>query len=62
VPDRQPSEFARHIRDIIDNPVLANQMSYEAATRARRYTWSFAGARLRRVYADLVARDRVECR
>jgi NADH-quinone oxidoreductase subunit F len=55
-------EFAHHIRTIIENPVLANQMSYEAAMRARRYTWSFAGARLRRVYADLAARDRVECR
>jgi D-inositol-3-phosphate glycosyltransferase len=62
VADRQPEDFARYITEIIDNPVLANQMSYEAAKRARRYTWSFAGARLRRVYADLVARDRVECR
>jgi len=62
VTDRRPDEFAHHIRTIIENPVLANQMSYEAAMRARRYTWSFAGARLRRVYADLAARDRVECR
>jgi D-inositol-3-phosphate glycosyltransferase len=62
VADRQPEDFARYINDILDNPVLANQMSYEAAMGARRYTWSFAGARLRRVYADLVARDRVECR
>ncbi len=62
VTERDPNEFARHVRAILDNPVLANQMSYEAAIRARRYTWSFAGARLRRVYADLAARDRVECR
>lgn len=62
VADRQPEQFARYINDILDNPVLANQMSYEAALRARRYTWSFAGARLRRAYADLVARDRVVCR
>ena len=62
VADRQPDQFARYISDILDNPVLANQMSYEAAVRARRYTWSFAGARLRRVYADLAARDRVVCR
>jgi hypothetical protein len=36
-------------------------MSHAAAERARGYTWAFAAARLRRVYADLAARDRVVC-
>ena len=36
-------------------------MGAAAATRARRYTWSFAAARLRRVYADLINKARVEC-
>ena len=34
----------------------------EGAARARRYTWSIAAARLRRLYADLTARQLVECR
>jgi hypothetical protein len=33
-----------------------------AAARARLYTWSTTGARLRRLYGDLTARSLVECR
>ena len=36
-------------------------MSAAATTRARQYTWSFTAARLRRLYADLLARQRVSC-
>jgi hypothetical protein len=36
-------------------------MSVAAAERAKRYTWSFAAARLRRLYADLTARQLVVC-
>lgn len=62
VADRQPDVFARHIRDILDDPALAHRLSTAAASRARNYTWSFAGARLRRAYVDLTARDRVVCK
>lgn len=62
VADRQPDVFARHIADIIDDPALADRLSTSAAARARNYTWSFAAARLRRVYADITARDRVVCK
>lgn len=62
VADRQPDVFARHIRDILDDPALAHRLSIAAASRARNYTWSFAGARLRRAYVDLTARDRVVCK
>ncbi len=61
VADRQPDVFARHIAQILDDPALAARMSSAAAERARGYTWSFAAARLRRAYADLTSRDRVEC-
>lgn len=61
VPDRRPEVFARHIADLLDDPALAATMSRAAAARALNYTWSFAGARLRRAYGDLIARDRVEC-
>jgi hypothetical protein len=36
-------------------------MSVAAAARARRYTWSFAAARLRRLYADLSVDRLVAC-
>ena len=58
---RDPSMFADRIRRILDDPVLAASMSVRAAERARRYTWSFAAARLRRVYADLAVNELVAC-
>jgi D-inositol-3-phosphate glycosyltransferase len=62
VPDRNPDLFARHMATILDDSALASRMSFDAAERARGYTWSFAAARLRRAYADLTSRDRVVCK
>lgn len=62
VPDREPEMFARHIHEILDDSGLAGRLSAAAAQRARRYTWGFAAARLRRTYADLTSRDRVVCK
>ena len=59
---RDPSHFAARIRTILDDPTLAAAMSIRAADRARRYTWGFAAARLRRVYADLAVHELVACR
>ena len=42
-------------------PALAAEMGRRGAERARRYTWSFAAARLRRVYADLAIHELVAC-
>jgi len=61
VSGRDPSMFADRIRRILDDPALAASMSVRAAERARRYTWSFAAARLRRVYADLAVHELVAC-
>ncbi|MFM8871253.1 MAG: glycosyltransferase [Actinomycetota bacterium] len=61
VADRDPDVFACHVTDLVNQPVLARTLGINAAERARRYTWNFAAARLRRVYADLAARDRVMC-
>jgi D-inositol-3-phosphate glycosyltransferase len=61
VPDRSPARFAEHVADILDHPDRAAAMGRRAAQRAQRYTWAFAAARLRRVYADLAARDLVAC-
>jgi hypothetical protein len=40
---------------------LAREMSRNAVAGAMRYRWSMTAARLRRVYADLAARQLVEC-
>lgn len=61
VPDRDPLEFAGYVDRILEQPLLAADLGARGAERARRYTWSFAAARLRRLYADVVSRDRVEC-
>ena len=62
VADRDPSGFAAHAGRILGDNSFATAMSHAAAEKARGYTWAFAAARLRRVYADLTARDRVVCR
>ncbi|MEO6653592.1 MAG: glycosyltransferase [Ilumatobacteraceae bacterium] len=59
VPDRDPVLFAKAIEQILDEPLLAEAMSTASAARANRYTWGFAAARLRRLYADLPARQLV---
>jgi D-inositol-3-phosphate glycosyltransferase len=61
VAGRDPLQFAARIRTILDDPALAASMSIRAADRARRYTWGFAAARLRRVYADIAVHELVAC-
>ena len=54
VEGREPERFARAVSQLIDDPAGAAAMGAEASVRARRFTWSFTAARLRRLYADLV--------
>jgi D-inositol-3-phosphate glycosyltransferase len=61
VPDRDPAMFARYLREIIDHPAHAAALGRRGAERARRYTWSFSAARLRRLYVDIAAREPVLC-
>jgi len=61
VPGRDPTMFAARISAILDNPTLAAAMRLRSSERARRYTWSFAAARLRRTYADLAVHSLVSC-
>ena len=43
-----------YVNEILDDPACAPpRMGARGAERARRYTWSLAAARLRRLYADL---------
>lgn len=61
VEGRDPAAFARRAGLILSDRVLAAEMATKAADRARGYTWSSAGARLRRLYGDLTARQLVDC-
>jgi D-inositol-3-phosphate glycosyltransferase len=61
VEGRDPDAFAAYVSEILDNPRLAAEMSRNAAGRARQYRWSMTAARLRRLYADLSARQLVDC-
>ena len=61
VADRDPEMFAKYTAELLNNPALASAMSIVAAERGRRYTWSFAAARLRRVYTDITSRALVNC-
>ena len=49
-------------REGLDDPPARAAMSIAAEAGSRRYAWSMTAARLRRLYADLVARDPVSCR
>ena len=61
VEGRDPDEYAAHVAKILDDSVLSADMSAAGVLRARRYTWSFAAARLRRLYSDVTARELVAC-
>lgn len=61
IQERDPVLFAKAIAQILDEPALAASMSAAGAARARQYTWGFAAARLRRLYADLTVRQLVAC-
>ena len=61
VPERDPKLFAKELGRVLDDPGLAAQLGFAAAHRAHRYTWNFAAAKLRRIYADLTARQLVAC-
>ncbi|MGA7759910.1 MAG: glycosyltransferase [Ilumatobacteraceae bacterium] len=58
---RDPTPYARAVAEILGDDGLRASMGAAAVERARRYTWSFAAARLRRLYADLTVRERVTC-
>jgi D-inositol-3-phosphate glycosyltransferase len=64
VDGRQPERYVRAIEQVLDDPAGAAAMGAAAAVRARRFTWSFTAARLRRLYTDLASRpahDLVAC-
>ncbi len=61
VEDRHPRAYADRVAEVLDDPDLAACLGSAAAARAGGYTWSTTAARLRRLYADLTARQLVQC-
>jgi D-inositol-3-phosphate glycosyltransferase len=61
VDGRDPADFAVCVSKILDDPALGAAFADAAARRARRYTWSIAAGRLRRLYTDLTSRQLVDC-
>jgi D-inositol-3-phosphate glycosyltransferase len=62
VEGRDPVDYAAAVAAVLGDARLAGDLSAGAAERARRYTWSMAAARLRRLYADVTADALVQCR
>ncbi len=58
---RDPADYAVAVASLLDDPQRRARMGAAAVDRARSYTWSFAAARLRRLYADLTVRELVAC-
>lgn len=61
VDGRDPMDFAGPVSLLVSDPELRAVMSANAEARSRRYAWSITAARLRRLYADLLARELVSC-
>ena len=61
VEGRDPSRFAAYAAELVTRPELARATGEAAARVARRYTWSIAAGRLRRLYRDLTQKQLVEC-
>lgn len=61
VDGRDPADHAAAVEAVLADPAAASAMGAAAAHRAAGYTWSTTAARLRRLYADLTARQLVDC-
>ena len=53
--------FARRVAEIVSDADLQARLGAAGASAARSYTWATAAERLRRLYAELTARELVEC-
>lgn len=58
---RDPVDFAGPVALLLADRERAAAMGALAEARSRRYAWSITAARLRRLYADLLARELVSC-
>jgi D-inositol-3-phosphate glycosyltransferase len=61
VSGRDPAGYAAAIARVLDAPAHAATLARGASSMAAGYRWSTTAARLRRLYADLAARQLVSC-
>jgi D-inositol-3-phosphate glycosyltransferase len=61
VDGRDPDDFAAPVALLLGDPDLAAEMGVSAAESSMRYSWDMMAVRLRRLYADLLARTPVRC-
>jgi glycosyltransferase involved in cell wall biosynthesis len=61
VSGRDPAGYAGAIARVLDAPAHAATLARGASAMAAGYRWSTTAARLRRLYADLAARQLVSC-
>ncbi|MGA8296595.1 MAG: glycosyltransferase [Acidimicrobiales bacterium] len=61
VEGRDSGLFARYVERLLVDAELRSCYGEAGAARARPYTWTFAAARLRRIYQDLADRALVDC-
>jgi D-inositol-3-phosphate glycosyltransferase len=61
VEGRDPDDFAAPVALLLGDHDLAAEMGVSASESSMRYSWDMMAVRLRRLYADLVARTPVRC-
>jgi D-inositol-3-phosphate glycosyltransferase len=61
VEGRDPADYAGPVSALLADPELRATIGANAEAGSRRYAWSITAARLRRLYADLLARELVSC-
>jgi D-inositol-3-phosphate glycosyltransferase len=61
VDDHSAEAFVGPVRQILDDPLLAQRFGASSARRARGYTWRGAAARLAVIHDELVTGRLVEC-
>jgi D-inositol-3-phosphate glycosyltransferase len=61
VSGRAAPDYAAPVDLLLADDQLADRMGRAAADRSHRYAWSMTAARLRRLYADVGARELVQC-
>jgi D-inositol-3-phosphate glycosyltransferase len=61
VDGRTAADYAEPVGLLLADSGLADEMGVSAAARSGRFTWNMTAARLRRLYADVGARELLQC-
>ena len=61
VEGRDPAVFAAYAAEVLESPILAAEMAFDAADGARAYTWASTARSLVKSYGELLHRVPVNC-